>query len=98
MWPGELKEANYEDAAIAAELELDQRVECFTEQPAFVNFKDTKADFTTGAAPKEVPVRLINPAKSQLGRVAKIKLQRLNAQVRSVTQVNQWRQTSDTLQ
>ena len=60
-----------------------------------MTFKDTKSTFSTAAEPKEIPARLITPSKSQLGKVSKIKLQKLNAQVRAVTKSNQWRQTRD---
>ena len=93
--PVELDEVNQEAAELAAELGIDERVEVFQKKPAFINFKDTKSDFSTAAAAEEVPVRLITPSKSQMGKVSKVKLQRLNAQVRRVTNYNQWRQTRD---
>ena len=78
----ELDEVN--DAADIAEgLDIAERVEIFQKKPAFVNFKDTKTSFSTAAAPAEVPVRLITPSKSQLGKVSKIKLLKLNDQVRA---------------
>ena len=45
--------------------------------------------------PGTVDVRLINPAKSQLGKVTKIKLQGRNALIRGATGLNQWRRTKD---
>ena len=86
---------NQEAAELAAELEIDDRVETFQKKSAFINFKDTKSDFSTAATAAEVPVRLITPSKSQMGKVSKVKLQALNAQVRRVTNYNQWRQTRD---
>ena len=91
----ELDEVNFDAAEIAEDLGIAERAEVFQKQPAFVNFKDTKPPFSTAAEPKEVPVRLLTPSKSQLGRVSKIKLQKLNAQVRVATKSNQWRQTRD---
>merc|ERR1711923_31072 len=94
--PAELDEVNQEAADLAAELDIAERVEVFQKKPAFVNFKDTKPEFsTTAAAAAEVPVRLVTPSKPQPGRVSKVKLQSLNAQVRRVTNYNQWRQTRD---
>ena len=55
------------------------------EQPAFVNFKDHKADFSTAEEPGEVTVRLNSPSKKQLRVIARAKLQKLNDQVRRVT-------------
>ena len=48
--------------------------------------------------PGTVDVRLINPAKSQLGKVTKIKLQGRNALIRGATGLNQWRRTKDVIQ
>ena len=93
--PVELDEVNQEAAELASELDIEDRVEVFQKKPAFVNFKDTKSNFSTAAAAEEVPVRLITPSKSQMGKVSKVKLQGLNAQVRRVTNYNQWRQTRD---
>ena len=93
--PDELREVNYDAAKLAEGLGIADRAEVFLKKSAFVNYKDTKPNLSTAAAPKEVPVRVITPSKSQLGRVAKIKLQKLNAQVRSATKANQWRQTRD---
>ena len=47
--PVELDEVNQEAAELAAGLEIDDRVEIFQKKPTFVNFKDTKPDFSTAA-------------------------------------------------
>merc|ERR1711978_472494 len=44
--PVELDEVNQEAADLAAELDIAERVEVFQKKPAFVNFKDTKSDFS----------------------------------------------------
>ena len=50
--PVELDEVNQEAAELAAELEIDDRVEVFQKKPAFVNFKDTKPEFSTAISLK----------------------------------------------
>ena len=61
--PVELDQVNQEAADLAAELDIAERVEVFQKKPAFVNFKDTKSDFSTAATAAEVPVRLITPER-----------------------------------
>ena len=95
--PGELQQVNEEAAGVAAGLQMDDRVEEFQKQDAFVNFKDHKRGFSTAAPPEEVPVRLISPSKSQLGVIAKVKLQKLNATVRAATGVHQWTETKQAI-
>ena len=53
--------------------------------------KDHKPGF-----PGKADVRLLNPAKSQLGRIAKVKLQGINATIRGKNGLQQWRKTRDT--
>ena len=38
--------------------------------------------------------RLINPAKSEIGKISKYFLQQLNSKVRNLSSVNQWQETS----
>ena len=55
---------------------------------AFITVKDHKDNF-----PANVKCRLINPAKSDLGKVSKIILDNINNEIRSITKVNQWKNT-----
>ncbi|PIK40481.1 hypothetical protein BSL78_22671 [Apostichopus japonicus] len=41
-----------------------------------------------------VPCRLINPAKSEMGKVSKVILDNINQEIRNAIEVNQWRSTS----
>ena len=38
--------------------------------------------------------RLINPVKSEIGKISKYFLQQLNSKVRNLSSVNQWQETS----
>ena len=89
----EVKEVNVEAASLARGLELDDRIECFSNAESFITIKDHKESFQKG----KIDVRLINPAKSQLGKITKQKLQTINATIRQATGLNQWRKTKDTL-
>ena len=53
---------------------------------AFFTIKDHKEDFETN--PK---YRLINPSKSELGKVSKQILDDINSQMRNTVNVNQWK-------
>ena len=53
---------------------------------AFISLKDHKQNFESN--PK---CRLINPAKSDLGKISKLILDKINMQLRTILNVNQWR-------
>ena len=61
-------------------------------EKAFISLKDHKPDFKNH--PK---CRLINPAKSQLGKVSKAILDKINHIIRTQTQINQWLNTSEAI-
>ena len=84
---------NAEAQAIAAELEIDDRMETMAMKQAFITLKDHKTNFENN-----LPCRLINPAKSETGLVSKIILDRINNAVRAATAVNQWRSSTAVLE
>ena len=90
--PDTCKQINNEAASIALKLELADRMECFSENEAFITFKDHKDNFKNN--PK---CRLINPAKSQVGKISKIILENINNAVRNKTKLLQWRNTGEVI-
>ena len=70
-------------------MDINDRVTTTTKNEAFVTLKDHKSNF--GNNPK---CRLINPAKSELGRICKAYLDEINTNIRALSHVNQWRNTS----
>ena len=54
--------------------------------PAFITLKDHKPNFNTN--PK---CRLINPSKSELGKISKFLIEKVNTIIRDKSLVNQWR-------
>ena len=58
----------------------------------FVTLKDLKENFIS-----RPECRLISPAKNELGRVVKIKLEEINREIRYTTGVNQWQSTQKVL-
>ena len=83
------RKINLEAKSIAKSLKLQDRIECIAEKTAFITLKDHKENFNT--APK---CRLLNPAKSEIGIVSKHHLQAINNSIRTITNLNQWRNTS----
>ena len=62
------------------------------ETTAFLTLKDHKPDFKN-----HTKCRLINPAKSDVGKISKSILDTVNSKIRKQTGVNQWRNSSDTI-
>ena len=79
---------NKEAKAIANSYEIAERVDCLPMTDAFITLKDHKPNFTTN--PK---CRLINPSKSELGKVTKFLIEKVNTIIRDKSLVNQWRDT-----
>ena len=59
---------------------------------AFISLKDHKENFENN--PK---CRLINPAKSDSGKISKLILDKINTQLRTILNVNQWRNTQNAI-
>ena len=59
----------------------------------FITLKDHKPNFLNN--PK---VRLINPAKNELGRISKSILDRINTSLRNLIKVNQWKDTREVIE
>ena len=84
---------NAEAREIAKTLDLDDRIKCMAKQTAFITLKDHKPGFEND--PK---CRLINPAKSEIGKISKKLLENINKTVRESTHVNQWHRSEDTIE
>ena len=85
-------QVNREAKDIAKSFNLDDRIEGYTEKSAFVTLKDHKDGFQNN--PK---CKLINPAKSEIGKVSKKILDSINSHVRKKTDLIQWRNTSEVI-
>ena len=73
---------------IAHKLEIDDRVEKMQETEAFLTIKDHKEGF-----PHRLSFRLINPSKSEIGKISKSLLDTINENILKQTNVNQWKNT-----
>ena len=83
---------NNEFKQIADELKISNRLEPMAQTRAFVPLKDHKDNFIN-----HPQCRLINPAKSNLGKVSKCILDNINNEIRSQTRNNHWRNSEDTI-
>ena len=63
-------------------------VEKMQETKAFLTIKDHKEGF-----PHTLSFRLINPSKSDIGKISKSLLDSINENILKQTNVNQWRNT-----
>ena len=82
------KELNSEAKMLAHRLGIIDRVEKYNTKNCFITIKDYKSDFKTNPE-----CRLINPAKTQIGRVSKTIVQDISALLRLALNINQWRST-----
>ena len=81
---------NSEAKRIAEKLKLDDRIQQLQETEAFISVKDHKEGF-----PNSPSFRLINPSKTEIGKISKYILDKINKSLLSNTKVNQWKNTSD---
>ena len=61
-----------------------ERVECLAKNPAFITLKDYKENFQAS-----LTSNLINPSKSELTKVSKVKLEKINQALIKHLDVNQ---------
>ena len=85
-------EINLEAKNIAQKLDIADRMEILAEAEAFITLKDHKERFEN-----DLPCRLINPAKSEIGVISKIILDRITRSVQKATSVNLWQNTSSVI-
>ena len=71
---------------------MDDRINQLAENPAYITLKDHKTNFNTN--PK---CRLINPTKSEIGRVSKIVLEKANNAIRSALGLLQWKDPQEVI-
>ena len=85
-------EINNQTKSIVENLNLTDRVERVAEKEAFISLKNHKDNFANNPT-----CRLINPAKSEIGKISKCILDKINKIIINKTGVKQWKCTKDTL-
>ena len=81
-----LKSINTEAANLVARAQITGRIPKYSTSPAFLTIKDHKEGF-----PNNVKCRLVNPAKSHIGKVAKKLLDTVISDIRSKSNLVQWK-------
>ena len=76
---------NTEVKAIAKDLNLDERIELYSQNQSFITLTDQKKNFQ-----KNLECRLINPVKSELGTVSKHYIDQINKSFGEKLNGNQW--------
>ena len=87
-----VRDINVKSATFATKIELENRMEAYTNIQCMVTYKDHKENAITRPT-----FRLINPAKTDLDRVSKSILDEKIIIVRSETKLNQWKSTQSVL-
>ena len=85
---GDVEKVNVKSKEIAETLKLESRMQKYAKTECFITLKDHKENFVS-----RPQCRLINTAKTDLGRVVKIKVERINQEIRYKIGVNQWQST-----
>ena len=89
----ELSNVNSEACSITESLKISDRVQCIAGNEAFVTIKDHKPNF-----PNSVECRLLNPCKSEIGKISKAYLDSINTAIRQSLNLNQWRNTKSVIE
>ena len=77
---------------ILKDKEVLHRMDINSESNCFITLKDHKENFQNNPS-----VRLINPAKNELGRFSKFIIQAVNKELRHKINLNQWKNTEDVI-
>ena len=86
------KSINLEARKIAAGVKLDDRIEYMAKVLAYITLKVHKDNFRSAD-----PCRLINPSKSNIGKISKSVLDNINRNLLKLLQVNQWRNSESVI-
>ncbi|GFS22017.1 hypothetical protein ElyMa_006939800 [Elysia marginata] len=87
-----MEEISREDRKITEQLDISDRVPVTAKKEAFITLKDHKPNFRNNPT-----CRLINPCKSEIGKISKKILDDINNTLREATLFNQWRNTKDVI-
>ena len=88
----DIKDITKADKTIAAKLDLEDRIYCTSERQCFISLKDHKPNFQNSPS-----CRLINPTKSEIGKISKQILEKIVSTVREKTKFNQWKNTQSVI-
>ena len=84
---------NKEALDLTAELKIADRVEIPPKKDAYITLKDHKDDF-----PNKIKCRLINPTKSNIGKISKQMIDKINNKIKENIDIKQLGNTDDAIQ
>ena len=79
-----------ENKEIATKLNINHKINSIARQSALMTIKDHKPYFKTNSL-----YRLINPTKSEIGKICKHILDYINYRLKEKLQLNQWKNTTN---
>ena len=82
------KQINKVGKNLVRDKEVIKRMETNEESNSFITIKDYKENFDNHPT-----VRLINPAKNELGRISELILDKINKKISQKFELNQWKNT-----
>ena len=82
------KKIDKETKHFPKKLKLEKKMEQYAYQSAYVTLKDRKQNFKI-----KLPCQLINPAKSEMGIVSQVELEKTNRTITNQIECKQWRKT-----
>lgn len=90
--PRTVDKINNEAQSIISQNKITGRIPKLSQQPAFITFKDHKPNFQNN-----LQCRLLNPAKSHMGKISKSILDNINHTIRSKTNLIQWKNSYEVI-
>ena len=78
---------------IATKLGIDDREDTTASKDTFKTLKDHKPNFAN-----KPTWRLINPTKSEIGRISKVTLDRINSKITRASKFSQWKNSSSVIE
>ena len=91
--PSTVRDIHTENKKIATKLGIDDRVDTTANTDAFITLKDHKPNFAN-----KPTYRLINPTKSEIGKISKVPLDRMNSKITSASKFNQWKNSTSVIE
>ena len=83
---------NEDGKKIAEKMNILNRMDINGTNDCFITLKDHKENFENN-----LPTRLINPAKNEVGRISKVIVQNLNDKLHVKLKMQQWKNTADVI-
>ena len=90
--PNTIRDIHTENKKIATKLGIDDRVDATANKDAFITLKDHKPNFAN-----KPTCQLINPTKSEIGKISKEILDRINSKITRASKFNQWKNSTSVI-